>query len=164
MNDYDRRLAMGLAHEANVLGHLRKAGWDAEPFGQGQLTPNMREHLRRYTPISPVRWMPDIIAAIVTRTGLTRIVYVDAKAGDQWRRTGMHGCQIRSLETMEAWERWTHCPVYFMFTDLTVITAERIRECGSDGPQYGNGSGNPYLLFPAIACESFASKFGAVRV
>lgn len=154
---------MGEQHEDNVLTHLRMAGWDAEPFGQGQLPGKMRAHLSRYTPITPVRWIPDIIAAKVTPLGQQRLVYVDAKAGEQWRRTGLHGCEISSLETADAWQRLSRCWVYYVFTDMLVTTSERIWECGHEGPQTGNGSGTPYLLFPATICEPFEAKFGAVK-
>lgn len=152
---------MGKKHEENVLAHLRKAGWDAEPFGQGQLTDNMRNHLHRYTPVTPVRWMPDIIAARLTSIGRSRVVYIDAKAGDVWERTGNHDIEISALETAVAWEQWTKCPVYYVFSDFGVASPERVWECGHQG-RPPDGFRTPFLLFPARVCEPFVTKFGAV--
>lgn len=160
MTTFETRLASGSAHEANVLTLLRMAGWDAEPFGQGQLTAGMRTHLRRYTPITPIRWMPDIIAGRVTNVGIQQVIYVDAKAGERWRDTGNHDVETAALETATAWEAWTKCPVHYVFADFKVVGPERIWECGTPGPHYGNGSGTPYLLFPTDICEWFSVKFG----
>lgn len=162
MTRFEHRLALALAHEHNVLTALRHWGWDAEPFGQAQLSTAMREHLRRYTPVTPVRWMPDIIAARQLPRGLTRVVYVDAKAGEQWQTTGNHDVETAAVDAAEGFEAYTRCPVYFVFTDYCVTTQEEIREFGTPGPQYGNGSGTPYLLFPRGICSRWDDVFGAV--
>jgi len=160
MTTFATRLAVAERHERDVLDALRCAGWDAEMFGQGQLTDVMRNHLRNFTVVTPLRWMPDIIAARTLSSGRSHVVFVDAKAGDKWRVTGNHDIETAALETADTWQSWTKCPVYFVFSDWSVVTGDRIWGTGRVGPHLGNGSGTPYLLFPAIACLPFAALFG----
>jgi hypothetical protein len=159
MTGFQGRLAAAHAHEDRVRASLLLRGWAAEPFGQGQLTPEMRDYLRR-VPTS-VRWMPDIIAA-KQFAARTQVVFVDAKAGDRYKDTGNHDIELAALDAAEKWIQLAGdaCPYYFVFDDGGVLTPSVARELGDPGVWRGNGSGTPFLLVPSIACQSFDGVFG----
>lgn len=156
---FTKRLAVARKHEDRVLASLLLRGWAAEPFGQGQLTPDMREHLRKLD--TSVRWMPDIIAA-KRFAARTVVVFVDAKAGERYRDTGNHDIEVAALVAAEKWIQLASdaCPYYFVFDDGGVLTPAVARELGSPGPYRGNGSGTPFLLIPTSACSPFDGVFG----
>ena len=55
----DQRMREARKFERTVFDVLRSRGWTADPFGQGQLSQDIRAKLRQVK--TPVRWMPDII-------------------------------------------------------------------------------------------------------
>lgn len=161
MNAFHRRLEEAKKHEAFVRVLLQIRGWTAEPFGQGQLTDAMRDHLRNID--TAVRWMPDIIAA-KRFANRTLVAFIDAKAGDRWKETSNHDIEISALKAAEKWIELSgeQCPYYFVFGDTGVLTPEDVRGLGRRGSYYGNGSGTPFLLVPASACRPFDGAFGPV--
>lgn len=148
---FQQRMDVARAHEERVLGWLGDRGWYAEFFGQGQLTPRMRDYLRDVD--TAVRWMPDIIASrrLAART---LVAFFDAKAGERYKQTGNHDIEVAALDAAEKWIDLSgdRCPYYFVFDDGGVVTPERIRQTGKPGPYYGRGSGTPFLVFPTRTC------------
>lgn len=155
--EFRRRLALAVEFEDKVIAALTERAWLAERFGQGQLSAAMREMLRRVE--TTVRYMPDIIGA--RRFGnTTRVVFVDAKAGDRWRDTGKHDVEAAALVGAELWRDYSGCDVYFVFGDGGVITPAVFREMAEPGRYRGVGSGTPFYLVPRVACQRFDAIFG----
>ncbi len=154
------RLSEATSHEIAVRDALRRRGWAAELFGQGQLEP-VRPHLRFIN--TPVRWMSDIIA-VRPYPESRFLVFVDAKAGLKHQQTGNHDVEISALDSAEKWLDFAgqDCRYYFVFSDGGVIKPDRVREIGVPGPYRGNGSGTPFLIFPTDACTPFDDVFGPV--
>lgn len=155
--EFERRLEVATAFEEKVVAALIERGWRAERFGQGQLSEEMREIIRRVN--TPTRYMPDVIAA--KRFGATtRLVFVDAKAGEKWRETGRHDIETAALGGAELWEQYSRCEVFFVFTNGDTITPKVFRELAEPGRYRGIGSGTPFLLVPRVACSRFDAVFG----
>lgn len=151
------RLERAQEFEQKVVAALVERDWQAEGFGQGQLSEDMREVIRRVN--TPVRYMPDIIACKRLVTG-TRLVFVDAKAGDRWKDTGKHDVETAALDAAEKWVTLSECPYFFVFGDGGVLTPDVLRELGQPGTFRGVGSGTPFLLVPRAACTPFGAIFG----
>lgn len=160
MTTFAARMAEAALHEQAVLNEIRCRGWIAEPFGQGQLPERVRDLLRKHSS-TLVRWMPDIIAMKQFPNGM-QLRFVDAKAGNKWETTGNHDVEIKALESADAFYSYAKAPVYFVFTDMGAAAPEDIWDVGWQGPNYGNGSGTPYLLFPAAVCRPLDATFGPV--
>ena len=156
---FQARLIDAKLHEERVRDRLIARGWHAELFGQGQLSDETRAHLREVD--TAVRWMPDIIAS-KRFAARTIVVFIDAKAGERYKKTGNHDVEVAALISAEKWIELSGeaCPYYFVYDDGGVATPDRIRETGKPGPNYGNGSGTPYLIFPALVCRPFDAMFG----
>lgn len=162
MTTFASRMTQAYPHELAVLDRLRSAGWDAEPCGQTLFSQTLRRHFRNTEKVMLLRWAPDIIAARMFLSGFSQVVFVDAKAGDRWRTSGNHDVEISALEAAEQWERTNRgCIYYFIFSDWSVVTCEEIRDVAHRGPDYGNGSGTPYLLFPVTVGSAFDVIFPA---
>lgn len=157
MSSFERRLATAVAFEEKVVAALVERGWQAERFGQGQLSEEMRKLLRRVE--TAVRWMPDIIAA-QQFTVKTRLVFIDAKAGEKWRETGNHDVEAAALVGAELWRDYSGCETFFVFTDGGVIDPATYRELAQPGRFAGSGSGTPFYLAPRAACQRFDGVFG----
>lgn len=155
--EFERRLEVATAFEEKVAAALVDRGWRAERFGQGQLSEEMREIIRRVN--TPSRYMPDVIAA-KQFSARTRLVFVDAKAGEKYRETGKHDIEAAALEGAEMWEAYSRCEVYFVFTNGDTITPKVFRELAEPGRYRGVGSGTPFLLVPRTVCERFDTVFG----
>lgn len=161
---FERRIREAKLFEDAVLAAVRQSVWDAEPFGQGQLTQGMHDHLRRYRTddggATPLRWLPDLIAARRMPHGKTAVRLIDAKAGERWKKTGNHDVEKAALDAAELWEQSFGVPVYFVFTDWSFATVGMLRDMElRDGPCYGNGSDTPYWLFAASSCTPFDALF-----
>jgi hypothetical protein len=155
--EFRRRLDRAQAFEEKVAAELVARGWVAERFGQGQLSEQMRDMIKRVK--TRVRYMPDIIAA--KRFGArTSLIFVDAKAGDKWRETGRHDVEAAALDGAEAFQAMADCPVYFVFSDGGVVTPAVFRELAAPGPYRGVGSGTPFLLATREVCQRFDAVFG----
>jgi hypothetical protein len=157
---FDQRIRKAHEFECTVLDALRVRGWTAELFGQGQLFEDVRAILRQVK--TPVRWMADIIGC-KKFAARTLTVFVDAKAGELWRRTNKHDVEQSAAESAHRWAEFSNCPVYFVFTDWSVTIPATVLELDERGPDYGNGSGMPFLLVPRIACTTFDAIFGPVN-
>lgn len=157
ISSFRQRLEAGLIFEQQAIAQLMVRGWLAESFGQGQLSPEMRDILREID--TPVRGMPDIIAA---KRGRDQPVvrFIDAKAGEKWRETGNHDVETYALENAEEWVRMSKCQVYFLFTDRQVITPAVFREMARPGVFRGAGSGTPFMIVSREVCQPFDVVFG----
>lgn len=152
-----QRMEIGEQFETAIIGALRARGWYAEPFGQAMLTARMRQYMRATD--TPARWLPDVIAA--KRVAVQQIVYVDAKAGDEWRRTGNHDVETAAVTAAAGWADFTNCATYLAFTDWSVTTPDRALTCGRPGRWDGNGSDTPFLLISRVSvCMPFDAIFG----
>jgi hypothetical protein len=154
---FEKRLEVATAFEERVVAALVDRNWRAERFGQGQLSKEMRDIIRRVK--TPTRYMPDIIAA-KQFTAQTRLVFIDAKAGEKWRETGKHDIEAAALDGAELWQEYSKCDVYFVFTNGETITPAVFRELSQPGVYRGSGSGTPFLLVPRAACSRFDAVFG----
>lgn len=155
---FERRLATGVAFEDKIVAALIDRGWRAELFGQGQLTDEMRDAICRVN--TPVRWMPDVITA-KRFPARTRLVFIDAKAGETWRKTGRHDVEDGALIGAESWSTYADCETYFVFSSGDTITPAAFRQAATPGTYRGVGSGTPFLLAPRAACQRFDTVFGA---
>jgi hypothetical protein len=155
--EFERRLETANAFEEKVVAALIDRDWRAERFGQGQLSVEMRDVIRRVS--TSVRYMPDIIAA-KRFAARTRLVFIDAKAGETYRRTNRHDIETAALDGAEKWGEFSQCPVYFVFTNGDTITPQVFRELAEPGVFRGVGSGTPFLLVPRAACSRFDEVFG----
>jgi hypothetical protein len=153
------RITQATEHELVVIDALREREWIAERFGQGQLPETVRATLRRIQ--TPVRWMPDIIAMKSFPTG-PQLRFVDAKAGDKWRETGNHDLEVAAIDAAEAFYAYAKWPVYFVFSDMSVVAPEDVREVAVPGTWRGNGSGTPFLLFPTAVGRPLDAVFGPI--
>lgn len=160
MRSFDVRLKLATEHEQVVIDALRKREWIAEPFGQGQLPETVRAALRRIR--TPVRWMPDIIAMKSFPTG-PQLRFVDAKAGERWRETGNHDLEVAAIDAAEAFYAYAKWPVYFVFSDMSAVAPEDVRELATPGNFRGNGSGTPFVLFPTAVGRPLDTVFGPIR-
>lgn len=156
--EFERRLEVATAFEVKVVAALVERGWRAERFGQGQLSEEMREIIKKVN--TKVRYMPDVIAA-KDFSAKTRLVFVDAKAGDKWQETGNHDIEAAALDGAEKWQQFSECPVYFVFANGDTITPQNFREMCKPGRFRGIGSGTPFLLVTRSACSPFNVVFGA---
>ena len=157
---FDQRMREARKFERTVLDALGSRGWITEPFGQGQLSEDVRAKLRQVE--TPVRWMPDTIGC-KKFAARTLTVFVDAKAGERWRKTNKHDVEQSAAESANRWAEFSNCPVYFVFPDWSVTIPATVLELDERGPHYGNGSGTPFLLIPRIACTPFDAIFGPVN-
>jgi hypothetical protein len=148
MTTFHERLTRAQWHENQVAYWLTTCGWVCAPFGQGQLPPEIREHLKHIH--TPVRWMADTLAVRSSRA-----LFVDAKAGETHRWTGNHAIEKDALETAEKWAQFSQCDVVFIFEDGGLVTPGVVRANCWDGPYRGNGSGTPFVLFPTTVCIPF---------
>lgn len=155
--EFRRRLTKAQEFERKVIAELQIRGWLAEPFGQGQLSEQMRDVIKRIS--TPVRYMPDIIAAKKFSAKM-RVVFIDAKDGDTHQETGNHNLETAALDAAEKWEAMSECPFYYVFSDGRVATPGLVREICWPGTYRGVGSGTPFVLFRKVACERFDVTFG----
>ena len=150
-------MTQGHIFERVVEQALAKRGWIVEPFGQAMISDRMRIYLQRTQ--SPVRWLPDLIAA-KSYAHQTNISFVDAKAGLRYQETGRHDIERASAEAAEGFAQFTQCPVWFAFHDGSVTTPDRVLEVGRPGTFRGNGSGTKFILISQQICENFDYIFG----
>lgn len=175
MSGFTDRMQRAVEHETFVQLRLQTLGWDAEKFGQGQLTEPMRALLRDYRTDSgdptPMRWMPDILAGARRPDGRSVVRLIDAKAGDGWHRYGNHDVEADALSAAVAWSRMFRVSVWFVFEDFSCISAEDLdampvvkaseKRPGArwPGSWHGAGSGTPFWLFRASDAAPLDREF-----
>ena len=157
---FQDRLSLASTHEEKVLRSIRKREWwVACAYGQGMLSSEVRNHLRRNN--TPLRWHPDILAV---RSDDRRVVYgVDAKT-EQRTDTAYFSIEKSALAALHGWYSNWGTPVVIVwgdgssnFTwDLLADDQNALRE----GPYRGNGSGTSFWLWPKNRARPFDDIFG----
>jgi hypothetical protein len=138
---FRNRMEYALAHEEAVAQRLIDRGYQVGRFGQGMLTENVRAILRSHH--TPLRWMPDIIAATEGE-----VLLVDAKAGRT--DTPCHAIEKASLEALMKLQFGISVPVILVWSDFRCSPVQMLahHELKRDGYRSPNGSGTPYWLIP----------------
>jgi len=148
MTTYAQRSKPAQAWELELVEKLRKAGWDAELWGQILLSDKWHNALREYRDSygrpALIRWMPDIIA--VRLDDMNSLTFIDAKTGSS-ERTGNHSVEINSHQAAKAFEAYFHIPVLFVWSDgaLSTHDIENRHHSRRDGAGT-NGSGTAFYL------------------
>jgi Holliday junction resolvase len=155
MTNFQERLAVGVEHEQRVAEELAIRGWTVDPWGQGVLTSAVRSALQGTD--SALRWTPDMIAA---RGEL--VVLIDAK-GTTSPDSGRHAVSRDAVRAHLQFAAWTDTPVYYVFSDLGVLTPHEVMACGRSGPHLTIGRRGPYYLVSAAMCRSFDHVFGGLQ-
>jgi hypothetical protein len=144
--------------EQTLLDGLKVWGWSACAYGQGMLTPDVRDALRCID--TPIRWHPDIIAV---RGDVA--YFVDAKTGR--KDTVNHSIEKSSLAAFHDWYVHTRLPVVICWEsndgsadcvfvwDLLANGALLV-----DMSFNGDGSGTPAWLWPKAHCRPARTIFG----
>lgn len=154
MPSFQQRLTIGLAHEQRVAEELTLRGWTVSAWGQGVLTDPVRAALQGTD--SALRWTPDMIAA----RGEV-VLLVDAKCATS-PDSGRHAVSRDAVRAQLQFAAWTDTPVYYVFSDLGVLTPHEVLAVGRTGPHLSVGRRGPYYLLPAGMCRPFDDVFGAI--
>lgn len=164
MTTFAERMNPARAWELNLLDWLRKQGYSADLFGQGQLSDYWRGMLCGYRDSfgrpALIRWMPDIIAAVPDDP--TTIVFIDAKTGNG--NTGNYSIEINAVSAALAFENLLYVPVLFVWQDGRVLSAYEIsnrrfkRMDGADA----KGSGTAFYLIKRDFATPVREKFPKV--
>jgi Holliday junction resolvase len=146
------RKAVGDALEARVAGLLRARGWNVDQYGQGTLSGQVRDAVRRSD--SALRWMPDLIA----QRG-DRLVTVDCKASMS-AQTRRHAIARRAVQAHALFASYFEIAVYYVFDNLGVLTPVDVLGAARPGPPGRGGSGSDYYLIGFDLDRPFDLVFG----
>ena len=164
MMTYQQRSDAGTAHEAAVTDWLWLQGWLVQTFGLALFNGVMRDRLRDYRlpngSKTPLRWLPDMLAARPQPDGRQVAAFVDAKYSDRAAETGNQDVEVDALKgAMAAWRLWG-IPVWFVFNDETCIRAD-VLDGQSKRIHEGVGEHRTdFWLFPSSTCLPFLRVFG----
>lgn len=162
---FHRRMADAHTWEEAVTRGLQRIGWKACRYGQGMLTDEVRDALRRID--TPIRWHPDVIAI---RGDVA--YFVDAKAGRE--DTPNHSIERSSLAAFHDWYMHSRIPVVIVWRDTLIepngqrsrtghcaFTWELLADEAPLRPMayVGEGSGTPGWLWPKDMCHRFSEIF-----
>lgn len=153
MSGWTERKHVGDLHEQRVAEELTVRGWHVNPWGQGVLTAPVRAALRATD--SALRWTPDLVAARGEDLTL-----VDCKGRASSSATGRHAVERAAVRAHLQLTAWIDLPIYYVFDDLTVLTAHDVLTAGRVGPHTRIGSGAPYYLIDGGLADPFDSVFG----
>jgi hypothetical protein len=156
MSSFQRRKAVGDAHEARVAEELAARGWDVSVWGQAILTDTVRSALQRTG--SFLRWTPDLVAAQGER-----VILIDCKSRMTSHASRRHAVERAAVMAHVQLAAWALLPVVYIFDDLGVLTPFDVLLSGSAGPRSAAGSGAPYFLVPVDRSLAFDDVFGAAR-
>ena len=154
MSNFQRRKAVGDAHEQRVAQELTRRGWHVDPWGQGVLSNAIRIALRSTS--SCLRWLPDLIAA-----KNEQIAMIDCKTRMTSRTTSRHAVEYSAVTAQLQLVAWGLLPVYYVFDNLDVLTPYDVLTNGTSGPRTHAGSGTPYLLIPTARSLHLDDVFGS---
>lgn len=154
MSSFQRRKAVGDAHEQRVAQELTRRGWHVDPWGQGMLSNSICMALRSTG--SSLRWLPDLIAAKDQQ-----IAMIDCKSRMTSRATSRHAVENSVVTAHLQLVAWALLPVYYVFDNLDVLTPYDVLTNSTRGPRTRAGSGTAYLLIPTARALSFDDVFGA---
>lgn len=161
MTNWNDRITQAKKAEQSVLDRLSANGWNAEFFGQAQLSQNCRFYLKNHKGENGmpalIRWMPDLIA--YSHLG---VALIDAKTGR--KDTSNHAIETIAIETAGIYGYWLNTPTYFVFDEnMTVLTPDEAWNLGVEGSQSSNGSGTPYLLVKKTSAHAFDDVFPVIK-
>lgn len=155
MTSFEDRLAVGIEHEQRVAEELTLRGWAVSPWGQGVLDEGTRAALQATE--SALRWTPDLVAA----RGEV-VVLVDAKCSLS-PHTGRHSVARDAVRAHLQSATLYDVPVYYVFSDLGVMTPHEVLAVGRTGPHLTIGRRGPYYLIPGGLCRPFDDVFGSAE-
>lgn len=147
---FAQRLSIGQDHEARVAAAIRAQGWIAESFGQGVLSPTMRDALRVWD--TALRWMPDLLCVRPCDDAAPAgdcVRLVDAKWSDV-QDTANYDFECKSVAAHDRWIVGYGHHVWLVFYDLRccrvadALASPRLHK----GTWHGRGSGTPFWLLP----------------
>ncbi|MER8073442.1 hypothetical protein ABTZ59_34910 [Streptomyces sp. NPDC094034] len=142
MPSFQKRKAIGDAHEQRVTQELNRRGWHVSPWGQGVMGEPERLALHHTT--SLLRWTPDLIAAQGRQ-----VVLIDCKSRMTSRTSRRHVVERAAVAAHLQLVAWTQLPLYCVFDNLDLLTPRDVLGLGQEGPRTTASSGTPYLLVPA---------------
>jgi hypothetical protein len=154
MTNWEQRKMVGEAHEVRIAEEMTARGWEVAPWGQGVLTPPIREALTR----SGSRWkhFPDLVAA---RDG--EVITVDGKdrmrSTDTDRYAVSRECVSFGLQFLAAFG----IPIFYVFGNLGVLTPTEVQSYGTLGPRVRGGA---YYLVPGRIAHHFDDVFGVPEI
>ncbi|MFI1980776.1 hypothetical protein [Streptomyces wedmorensis] len=153
MPSFQRRKAIGDAHEQRVALELNRRGWHVSPWGQGILSKPVRYALHHTS--SSLRWTPDLIAAQGRQ-----VVLIDCKSRMTSQTSRRHVVERAAVTAHLQLVAWTQLPLYYVFDNLDLLTPYDVLGYGQEGPRTAAGSGTPYVLVPAGRAVAFDCVFG----
>lgn len=150
---WKERLAVGESLEVRVASALKRRGWAVDHWGQGILSPRVRDALAASR--SRFGHFPDLVAA---RRG--EVVTVDAK-DRMWSTPGnryavRRTCVSFGLQFLAAFD----IPLYYVFGNFGVLTPSEAQAYGSLA---GRTAGGAYYLIPGGYGHRFDHVFGAAE-
>jgi hypothetical protein len=154
---FDGRMALALAHEKRVLASIQqRPWWVACEYGQGMLTPQVRQHLGKID--TPLRWHPDLLAI---RTGQPVAYGIDAKASER-QNTSNFDIQKDALSASHDWYVHMRLPLVIVWYDgrcnftWDLLSSDApLREGRRISPRR-----TPYWLWPKTEARGFDTVFG----
>ncbi|MBX9427657.1 hypothetical protein [Streptomyces lateritius] len=151
---WQKRKAVGDAHEQRVAAALAAQGWTVERCGQGTYQPAIQQALAQTT--SALRWFPDLIAA---RAG--EVVTIDAKDCMPSSTSGRYAVSDEAIHAglqFIAANRPT--PLYYVFGDLRVLTPVEVLHYTGHAERRHDGA---YRLVSTRQAHPFDTVFGCAR-
>ncbi|WP_330242110.1 hypothetical protein [Streptomyces sp. NBC_00525] len=153
MPSFQRRKAIGDAHEQRVTQELNRRGWHVSPWGQGIMGEPVRFALHHTT--SSLRWTPDLIVAQGRQ-----VILIDCKSCMTSQTSRRHAIERAAVNAHLQLVAWTQLPLYYVFDNLELLTPYDALGLGQEGPRTTAGSGTPYLLVPTTHALTFDRVFG----
>jgi hypothetical protein len=118
------RMTDAQQHEQDVYAKIDAPGRVVEPFGQGLLSPKVRDYLKETE--SLLRWLPDLVVMI---PAARQLVLVDAKGCLSTNTNSPnHSIEMRSLLGAQL----TGLPVWYVCQDFRALSMISVIEDGPD--------------------------------
>ena len=167
MTTYATRVATAKPWEETLVLVLKEKGWLAAPFGQAQITEDLRENLRAwsddYGNPTLLRWMPDIIAA---RPGPDPyICLIDAKTESASNQASPnYSIEVNAVDAGLVFANFLRIPVLYVWSDGGVMTPNTVLNRWSskqDGSRT-NGSKTAFYLVRKAFARKAADVFPTI--
>lgn len=150
MFSFNERFNTGEAHEQRVAEELRQRGWTVDPWGQGALSPEIRDAIYRNE--SRLRFLPDLIAA---RHG--ELVTIDCKTAMPSTNSGRYAVK-RECVNFGLQMAALGVPLLYVFGNLGVLVPTEVMSYGTLGRR-STGGGAYYLVVERLT-HNFDDIFG----
>jgi hypothetical protein len=144
VSTFAQRREVAQAHEDAVLRRLRRCGYLVEPYGQGNLSHEMRTALRRAGGASTsLRWLPDGLAV-----GGGRAILYDAKASFNGGSPFWH-LEVAAHASHVEFQKAAGIRIVIVWDDYRCSWVDDLTPaCMMVGKRRENGSGTPYWSVP----------------